>query len=149
MLRAVCELLSNLPMIEYLELWLQDSAPSHCHVLEVLTSFNNVRSLAIHDVPPVYAKYLESVITGSASLGGVPDVYKESRELYLHYLDHWVSHTFLGRLRVAMEINDANWVKKISVEIVAKVEEYKALDRQHMDELERTAEHVYIDLTDS
>jgi hypothetical protein len=69
--RAVCCVLSETYKLDYLRIKLDGrghfNAQSFDRVLESSTLLRNVRKVVLDEVPPVYAKYLESKMTGDGS----------------------------------------------------------------------------------
>ena len=76
----MCCVLSETYKLDYLRITLDGrgyfNAQSFDRVLESFTLLRNVREVVLDEVPPVYAKYLESKMTGDDVLVHLPKMYE-------------------------------------------------------------------------
>ena len=125
--RKACEVLCNSLELQELKISFQfDDVESCTRVLEPFSLLRNVRSVTFTSgVPPVYARYLKSVMEGSAPLDHLPRMYRALQE-FAGPFEHCDAD-----LQIACEAMEESAVedfKRIRKQIVDRVE-------AHMDDV--------------
>ena len=131
--RAVCNVLSEIPHLDYLHITLdgrgQFDAESFPRALESFTLLRNVHSVVLDGVPPVYAQYMKSKMTGCSPLDHLPKMY-EALEFYAGPFD--CCEEGLQDACEAMEEDDIDRFKCAREEIITIVTDRMTNARDHL-----------------
>ena len=131
--RAVSNILSSIPRLDYIHLSLDGRGwpeiQSVCRVLESFALLRNVGNVTLDGVPPVYAQYLKSKMTGCTPLDHLPKMYEALQRFAGHF------DCCQGALQDAcnaMEEDDVDKFKEVRAEIIPMVNEYMASAMAHL-----------------
>ena len=130
--RKVCQVLSDSPMLQQLDISLEFEQPDiqvSPRVLDPFAMLRHVSSVTISGVPPQYALYLKSVMEGSAPLNHLPKMY-QALQSFAGPFDH--CEKYLQRACQAMEDCDSEKFKHVREMVIDSVDAHMEFVRAHL-----------------